>query len=148
MLSEWLYFIWTSKFCWVVLRSMAREQRFIKNIFFYFEEAILRWDKMLHILCLPSVDVTGSVELAWNFYYFERENIPWKFKENCLNTWSHRPHQNDPWLEFDMYLKYCFSQSRYSLLLPTYLNSNKNSGKLFTLCGWNKPISVVTFGYI
>lgn len=48
----------------VLLHSVAREQRFIKNIFFYFKEAILKWDKMLNILGLPSVGVTGSVELA------------------------------------------------------------------------------------
>lgn len=45
-------------------RSVAREQRFTQNIFFYFEEAILRWDKLLNILCLPSVGITGSLELA------------------------------------------------------------------------------------
>jgi len=46
---------------------MARKQKFIKNDFFYFEQAILVRDKMLNILYLLSVGVTGTDELALCF---------------------------------------------------------------------------------
>lgn len=79
-----------------MLHSVAREQRFIKNIFFYFEEAILRWDQMLNILGLPSVGVTSRVELAWYFLLFWKEEYLLKVqrklfkqcKPQAMSEWS------------------------------------------------------------
>lgn len=68
----------------------------MKNIFFYFEEAVLRWDKMLNILDLPSVGVRGRLKLAWYILLFWKGECPLKvqrklfkeFKPQATSEWS------------------------------------------------------------
>lgn len=78
-----------------MLHSVVREQRFIEECFLLFWQSNVRWDKMLNILCLPSVGITDSVELAWNFLLFWKGEYPLKVQKNLFKQFE--PQATSEW---------------------------------------------------